>query len=414
MFVMACLYLPWRLIVSPKYAHNLRERFGFIHIDKQEQGAIWIQAVSVGETMAARPLIDALRRDYPHTPLVLSNTTLTGAVRSSQLYPDLTRIFFPWDFKHVARRTLRRMRPRVLMLMETEIWPCLIAECARENIPVLLLNARMSARSMRNYMRFKPFIAQVLGQLPMVAAQNTRSARRFEMLGARPDRISMCGNLKFDSGLSKARQTRAAVLRQRYRGRLIWVAGSTHTGEELIVLKAASMLWEQFPDMLLVLAPRHPERFKEVAALCAAQGHDVMLHSVANSGHLGSRLLMLDEMGLLEDYLAAADVAFIGGSLSSVGGHNMFEAAIYGVPVVCGPHLFNFEEAAKILLNCGSMLLVEDAQTLAARVGYWLANKPERKRAGRAGADAASRQRGALSRHMHVIRPFLEGVAPIS
>ena len=394
------------------------ERFGFIQINSASQGAIWIQAVSVGETVATKPLINQLRRDHPRIPLILSNTTLTGASRSALLYPKLLRIFFPLDFKHAVRRVLRRMRPRMLILMETELWPNLIAECARANIPVLLLNARLSARSVRKYVRFKPLIGEVLTQVSAIAAQNERSAKRFLALGVDPAKISVCGNLKFDMDISHSRQERARALRQQYSGKLIWVAGSTHAGEEDIILKAALKLWKTFPNMLLILAPRHPERFREVTALCATQVKEASSFNAGKQFDPSLKLLVLDEMGLLEDYLAAADVAFIGGSIIPSGGHNIFEAAIYSVPIVCGPHLFNFETSAKILLNSGSLVITHDADAMVTQLTHWLANESDRIRVGRAGANAAQTQRGALDKHITVVvsclknRPILREKMP--
>lgn len=407
MFCLACIYFPWRLLSAPKYRHRLIERFGFINVPKKYHGAIWIHAVSVGETMAAIPLIKRLQIDYPNVPMILSNTTITGAERSAHLYPELPRIFFPWDFKHAVRRTLSHLRPRLLILLETELWPNLIEACSNSGVPVLLLNGRMSARSARGYGRFQPLSAEIFGQLSAIAAQTASSARRFRALGAPSSKISVCGNLKFDTGISEERRARARALREHYNNRMLWVAGSTHAGEEKIVLAAASLLWKTFPELLLVLAPRHPERFGEVDALCRAQTDGVLRYSAREMGQQSCKVLVLDEMGRLEDFLAAADVAFIGGSLVPVGGHNMFEAAAYGVPVLCGPHLFNFEDAAMLLRNCGALVLVRHAQALARKIAYWLDNESARKSVGLTAADVAASQRGALDKHMATIASFL-------
>lgn len=407
LFVSACIYLGRRALFHREYRHRMAERFGFINIGERHRNGIWIHAVSVGETMAAMPLVARLQRQYPDIPLVLSSTTLTGAARVRQYYPQLPHIFFPWDFRHAVRRVLSRLRPRMLILLETEIWPNLIEECAHREIPVLLLNARMSARSARRYGYFQPLSAEVLGSLSAVGVQNRVSANRFEQLGLARSRMSLCGNLKFDTVAIQPPPERSQLLQYSYDFDWLWVSGSTHAGEEKIILEAASLLWQSFPGMLLVLAPRHPERFEEVHALCCEQNVAVSRYSLRDTYIPHARILLLDKMGCLADFLAVSDVAYIGGSLVPVGGHNMYEASAHGVPVLCGPHLFNFEEIARLLSDSGSLIVVHNATELAREISSLLDDGAKRELVARAAVEALASQGGALDKHMELLAPFL-------
>ena len=384
-------------------APRLAQRFGFGPPVPGEP--LWIHAASVGEMRPAGALVSAVRARWPDLPILVTAFTPTGAARAVTLGSDVTVRYLPYDLPGPVRRFLERTRPRLAIILETELWPTLYGHCRRRGIPLIIASARLSSRSARRYRRFGALFRTAL-RGAIVAAQSEADAERFRAIGAEADRTQVTGNLKFDCALPPDIGARGGRLRERYApGRPLWVAGSTHEGEEAVVIAAHRRVREVLPEALLVLAPRHPQRFESVAAALAAQGVACVRHSrspdAAASAH--AAVVLLDTLGELLDFYAAADAAFVGGSLSPVGGHNLLEPAALGLPIATGPHQFNAADVAQLLLASGAARLVHDAQELTECLITWLAEPGERARIGALGRSAVADNRGALERLLALI-----------
>jgi 3-deoxy-D-manno-octulosonic-acid transferase len=394
------------------YWRNFGERFGF---GSPAAGApIWVHAVSVGEVQAAAALVGALRERYPETPVLVTTFTPTGAARARAALRDTAEVrYLPFDLPGSVRRFLDRTHPRLAVIMETELWPNLYRQCRRRRIPLVIASARLSRRSTERYRRLGALFRETVAGGVVVAAQGEGDAERFRALGAAAERTYVTGNLKFDFALPADILARGARLRERYaRGRSVWVAGSTHGGaEEEAVIEAHRRIGSAHPGALLVLAPRHPNRFAEVAAWLERQGISVIRRSASSAEELtpqGRDVLLLDTLGELLDFYAAADVAFVGGSLAPTGGHNLLEPAALGLPVLTGPNNSNGEDVARLLLDCGAAKIVHNAEELAARVTELFSSPPLRAEIGERGRAAIERNRGALEKLLHLIAPLLQ------
>jgi 3-deoxy-D-manno-octulosonic-acid transferase len=360
-------------------------------------GALWIHAVSVGEMRAAQPLINALRDTYPGAPVLLTCMTPTGRATAEALYGHFARIvYLPYDYAGLMRRFLRRMQPRVGILMETELWPNLIHAAAREDVPLVLANARLSARSARGYARLRGLTRACLERVAVVAAQAEADAARLRSLGAMT--VHVTGNLKFDIAPPPDQLERGAAWKAKWGQRPVLLAASTREGEEVPLLRAFAAVAPA--DLLLVVVPRHPQRFDEVAALIESAGLPVQRRSALDGMDLkpDTRVLLGDSLGELFAYYAACDVAFVGGSLQPLGGQNLIEAASVGRPVLVGPHTFNFEEATRLAIEAGAALRVSDAAELMENALKLLNDAPACARMGEAGMAFAARHRGAAAR----------------
>lgn len=407
------LRLFWRGYRNPAYLERWPERIGLWRRPLRPVD-LWIHAVSVGEVQAMQPLIRELLGREPAMELVVSTTTPTGARRLRELFGErVQHVFTPYDLPWIMRRFLNRVRPRMVLVVETEIWPNMLAVCAEREIPVILANARMSPRSARGYARVGGFTAQTLGRFARIAAQSQPDAERFIQLGAAADRVRVTGSIKFDVRLPASLRDRAEVLRRDWGvNRPVWVAASTHEGEEEPLLVVQRRLRQQFADVLLVLVPRHPERFDRVAALVRREGLAMVRRSEAPVCDADYSVYLLDSMGELPLFLAAADAAFIGGSLVPVGGHNLLEAAALAVPAAIGPHCFNFAEITRLLVAEEGAVLVKDAEALAPLLEAWLSDAAERARIGENGAAFVARNRGALQRLLALLDSELEHAKP--
>ena len=402
--------LLWRGLRDRSYWDNFGERFGF-GVRAAPHG-VWLHAVSVGEVQACAPLVSALARRHPGVPLTVTTFTPTGAARARALFGNLAHVrYVPYDLPGAVRRFFRRVQPRLAVIFETELWPNLYRECGRRRIPLVLASARISARSAGRYQRLGTLFRETLARTVLVAAQGAGDAERFRALGADPASTHVTGNIKFDFELPRDIAARGARLRAQYAdGRPLWVAGSTHGGiEEQAVLEAQRRVRTEHPGALLVLAPRHPPRFDEVAQALHASGVSFVRRSAAaatvTSG--ACEVLLLDSLGELLDFYAAADVAFVGGSLVTVGGHNLLEPAALGVPILTGPHHHNSEEIARLLIARGAAQVVHDGAELGGRVSALLADAAERERMGAAGRASVDSNRGALAKLLALIEPLL-------
>ncbi len=401
------LRLYWRGRGDPGYRQRWAERLGYV--SPIPTGCLWIHAVSVGETRAALPLIHALQACYPQVPLLVTTTTLTGSRQVRDALGDTVyHSYAPYDLPDAIRRFLQRTQPCLVVIMETELWPNWLHRCAVAGIPVLIANARLSERSARGYGRIRSLTAAMLRDVTLIAAQAEADAERFRELGA--PHVHTVGNLKYDLALPAGLLEQGRRLRQELFGesRPVWIAASTHAGEEEQLLRALSLIRQRWPELLLVLVPRHPERFESVAALCQQQGYQLVRRSEQCTCNADIAVFLGDSMGELLLFYAAADVAFVGGSLVPTGGHNVLEPALLGLPVLFGPHMFNFTEIAKRLLAAEAAWRVTDTEALAMALDRLLSDPKYCKVAGERGKAMVESNRGALSRVMKLIRLMLE------
>lgn len=383
-------------------AERPRERLGFVAPDTRRP--LLVHCVSVGETIAAQPLLAALLARGE--ALWVTSTTLTGAERVRHVFGErVRRSFLPVDTPDAVARFLARVNPRALLLIETEIWPNLVHAARKRGIPVVLVNARLSEKSARGYARFAWLTRPALAQFTAVLAQADADAGRFRLLGA-PE-VLQTGNLKFDVAHDAGLASRAAELRSAWGRRLVWLAASTHERDEEAVLAAHGALRARFPDLLLVLVPRHPERFDAVAARAARAGFGCARRSAGERVTDMTAVYLGDTMGELPLLYATSDVAFVGGSFSGTGGHNMLEPASLGLPVVTGPSLYNFQSVSDALVAAGAQRVAGDDRELAETVGHWLNDGDARRSAGQAGRDFVQRNRGALARSLAAIDKVL-------
>lgn len=379
----------------PGYRERIAERFGFYGA-REAAPRIWIHAVSVGETRAAAPIVDALAREHPGHRILLTHMTPTGWDTGVELFGDrVERAWLPYDYRRAARRFVRAFRPEYGLLLETEIWPRLLQECRAAGVPVVLANARMSERSARGYARFGGFIRDALRELRGIAAQTEADARRLRELGAA--NVVVTGNVKFDIEVPEEMAARGRELRARLgEARTVWVAGSTRDGEEALLLDALAAVEDA--RILLVLVPRHPERFDAVAALARERGHRVSRRSEGASVDAATRVVLGDSMGEMLAYYAAADVVIMGGSLLAFGSQNLIEPCAVGKPVILGPSSYNFEEAADQAIGAGGALRVADAaQAVAAALELSRDARRREEMGGKARAFVES-HRGAVRR----------------
>lgn len=392
------LRLFWRARRQPEYRQHLGERFGF-YPQPPLRDAIWVHAVSVGETRAAQPLVEALRQRWPERPILLTGMTPTGREAARQVFGDTVSIaYLPYDQNPAVDRFFDHFFPAVGILMETEIWPNLIAGAQRHGVPLILANGRLSARSARGYQRFSALAGPALRSLAGVAAQTEEDAGRFRQLGADP--VAVCGNIKFDVTPPAALLQLGQDWHSTIGNRPVWLAASTREGEEEAILAAFDEM--AIPDLLLVLVPRHPQRFDEVAAL-AGRGRRLIRRS-DGLPQAGTQVWLGDSMGEMAAYYALADLALIGGSLAPLGGQNLIEACACGCPVIAGPHTFNFAKATEDAIAAGAAMRIGGAEQLAVAVSRLLAGNRQELLAMRAAASAfATAHRGATGRTLEFI-----------
>jgi 3-deoxy-D-manno-octulosonic-acid transferase len=391
------------------YHRRWRERFGFFDAPGVK-GSLWVHAVSVGEVNAAEPLIKALREYYPHAPLVVTTVTPTGSERVRQLFGDsVYHVYLPYDLPFAVTRFLRRVRPLLAIIVETEIWPNLYFACRKRGIPLMIVNARLSERSLRGYKPLRSLVAGALGCVRQIAAQSRTDAERYRQLGATPEKIVVTGNLKFDMPVPYDAELKGEELRQQWGPlRPVWIAASTHEGEELPVLEAHLEVLTRWPDALLLIAPRHPERFKLVENSARSLGFSVGARSADRVPGASHQVFVIDAMGELMPFYAAADLAFVGGSLVPIGGHNVLEPAALSTPVLVGPHTFNFEEITLTLIQEGGAVRVGDAEELGATVLQLLRDRPRRQHMGMVARIVFDSERGAVKRVMGMIDNLLQ------
>lgn len=395
------LRLLWKSRLQPEYRRRIGERFGLVAPAAQGV-AVWVHAVSVGESLAALPLIEALIRRHGEGRVWVTTTTPTGSERvSAALGARVRHSYAPYDLPGAVARFLARAQPRQVVIMETELWPNLFRAIRRRGLPLLVANARLSPRSFRGYSRLRRSIGGVLADCTEVAAQSEADAGRFRSLGA--PRVSVMGNIKFDMSVPEPQLRLGHRMREALgTQRPVWIAASTHEGEESAALEAHRQLLQQLPDAALILVPRHPQRFADAARLLNHSGLRWLQRSERMPEAL-TQVYLGDSMGEMFAYFAAADLAFVGGSLAPVGGHNVLEPAALGLPVLFGPHMHNFIAARDLLLERQSAIAVADAAELARQLGLLFGDAARRARMGEAGRAAVEANRGALKRLLSLL-----------
>lgn len=405
------LRLLWRGLRAPAYWRRWPERFGFVPLAPTTAPVVWLHAVSVGEVQAAAPLVRALMARYPQHHFVLTTMTPTGAEQvQSRFGPGVTHCYVPYDLPGAVRRFLSRARPSAAIIMETELWPNIFHGCHERSIPLLLVNVRLSARSAAGYRRIRRLTAEMLGQARVIAAQTQADAERVIALGAEAARVRVTGSIKFNVNVPASLREEAAVLRRSLGAeRAVWIAASTRDGEEPMILEAYADVRRSLPQSLLVLVPRHPERFAKVAALCRKSGFNTLLRSELRSCDANTEVFIGDSMGELALLYAAADIAFVGGSLVPTGGHNMIEPAALGLPVIFGPYVFNFEEVSRLLCEAGAAVQVRNTEQLAAAVLNYLTDANLRHATGEKGKQLVQHSRGALGKVMAMVTQEIPG-----
>ena len=404
----AFIWFAWRAYRQTGAADKLGERLGSCPF-LQPGVAIWVHGASVGEIRAAAPLVQTLHRKFPERPILVTTFSATGRRHARQLFGDKVMVSLaPYDLPFFVSRFLQGTRPAVAVIMETEIWPNLYAACEKRGIPMLLVSARMSARSFETYSKYASLTRGALQRLKAVAAQSEADAARFRDLGAAPDRLSVMGNLKFDVQSGPDLKAAGQALRQRVFGSAgVLVAGSTREGEEPILLEAFRKLRQSQPNSVLVLAPRHPERAGTVTAAIGAAGFGFRRLSGGEAPVMPGEVLLVDVLGQLMKFYAAADVAFVGGTLAPVGGHNLLEPAAMGLPVLAGPHLENVKDVAQMLQEAGVLTPVTDADSIAAAAAWLLGNPGTRRSIGQVAEGKVLENRGALDRAVELVRAQL-------
>jgi len=418
-FVAAAPWFAYQALRYKKYVGSLGQRMGYLPVSFNMDGdpSIWIHAVSVGEVLTARPLIADLRKRYPLLKVFLSTTTMAGQQLARRSVPNVDEVFyFPFDLGVFVRRTLDLVRPRMFLMMETEIWPVVLRECRLRGVKTAVVNGRLSTRSFPRYRMVRPFMRRVLQDVDRFCVQSDESARRFVELGADPARVVVTGSLKFDS-LDPPGQVRARDRVLRYfrvpASRPIIVAGSTMKGEESAVLRAFRRVRATSPSALLVVAPRHPERFAEVTQLCQGEGwRTVRRTELAIDADPRADIIVLDTIGELASLYQLGTVVFVGGSLVPTGGHNVLEPAIFGKPIVFGPHMENFREIADTFVAAGAAVRLDDEGQLEEAFLDLLGDPVRRARLGAAARALVEANRGAKDKTMIVLEAMVQPVAP--
>lgn len=395
---------------APAYRKRWGERYGYYPSGlKLAPGGIMLHSVSVGETLAAIPLVRALRHRYPSLPITVTTMTPTGSERVMSAFgSDVQHVYLPYDLPDALARFLDKVDPKLVLIMETELWPNLISALHQRQIPLVIANARLSARSATGYAKLGKFISTLLGRITLIAAQNEEDGERFMALGAQRTQLSVTGSLKFDISVTPQLASKALTLRRQWAPhRPVWIATSTHDGEESAVLAAHQLLLKDFPDLLLILVPRHPERFPDAINLVRQAG---LSYTTRSSGEIPSgstQVVVGDTMGELMLLYGIADLAFVGGSLVERGGHNPLEPAAHAIPVLMGPHIFNFKDICARLNEANGLITVTDESSLAKAVSSLLKDEDYRNYHGRNAVEVLYQNQGALQRLLQLLEPYL-------
>ncbi len=393
------LRLFWRGIKAPDYRHRWLERFACYN-NKLPTDVIWFHAVSVGEAEALFPLVRQIQQQHPAIPLLITTTTPTGSARVKAVMKDtVSHVYLPYDLPDAVKRFMHCFKPRLAVIVETEIWPNLFSYCGENNIPLCMINARLSEKSSRRYQKIPSFIAPVLARVKLIAAQSQDDADRFIAIGAKTETVKTFGNIKFDVEIPQAIIEQGSQLKTELFGnRFVWLIASTHKHEEAIFLSLYQDIKQRIPELLLVIVPRHPERFSEVKTLTEQQGLTLVTRTSGASCRQASDVYLLDTMGELKMFYAAADIAFVGGSMVNTGGHNILEPVAIGVPTLFGPYMSNFKQIAENILKQDAAIQCQNSKAITAAI-YLLHEDPVyRKNLAEKGRQFISRNQGVITK----------------
>lgn len=391
----------------PAYGQRLLERLGYVRQFSTQDQCIWFHAVSLGESLTAIPLIKKAIEHYPNRQIVVTNMTPTGSeqIRKAFTPEQVYNCYLPYDVPHLMRRFFCRIKPTVAILLETELWPNVLSQCKKRRIPVLLTNARLSARSAKGYAYFGSVMRKMLSQLSYVAAQAQADGDRFLKLGLDQEKLRITGSVKFDLDISENIIQKGKQLREQLGvNRPVWIAASTHEGEEEYILKTHQQLLEKFPQALLVLVPRHPDRFEKVAQLIKQEKFSSARRSVGDEIDAQTQVYLGDTLGEMLVYFAASDIAFMGGSFVSTGGHNMLEPAALSKPVLSGPHVFNFAQIAAQLEQAGALEIVDSSEMLTQKLSELFHQPDLAQKMGVHGLEVLNANRGAADKQFDLIK----------
>ncbi|MCV9379535.1 MULTISPECIES: lipid IV(A) 3-deoxy-D-manno-octulosonic acid transferase [Hafnia] len=393
---------------APAYRKRWAERYGFCS-NKMLSGGIMLHSVSVGETLAAIPLVRALRHRYPTLPITVTTMTPTGSERVQSAFgKDVQHVYLPYDLPGSINRFLDRVNPKLVLIMETELWPNLITALNKRQIPLVIANARLSARSAKGYAKLGSFIRDILRRITLIAAQNQEDGERFISLGLKPSQLAVTGSLKFDISVTPQLAAKAVTLRRQWAPhRQVWIATSTHEGEEAILIDAHKQLLEHFPELLLILVPRHPERFNDAIKLTQQADLSYITRSSGEIPSAKTQVVIGDTMGELMLLYGIADLAFVGGSLVERGGHNPLEPAAHAIPVLMGPHTINFKDICARLEQADGLITVTDAASLVKEITTLLTDEDYRSYYGRHAVEVLYQNQGALQKLLHLLEPYL-------
>ncbi|WP_414716500.1 lipid IV(A) 3-deoxy-D-manno-octulosonic acid transferase [Tatumella sp. UBA2305] len=393
---------------APAYRKRWAERYGFCEGKVRPEGIV-LHSVSVGETLAAVPLVRALRYRYPTLPITVTTMTPTGSERAQSAFgKDVDHVYLPYDLPGATHRFLNTVRPRLVIIMETELWPGLIHILHQRKIPLVIANARLSERSFRGYQKLGRFMQKLLQSITLIAAQNAEDGERFVALGLKRSHLAVTGSLKFDISVTPELAAKAITLRSQWAPhRPVWIATSTHDGEETIVLESHRQLLKQFPDLLLILVPRHPERFADAKALTQRAGLSFISRSSGDVPSASTQVVIGDTMGELMLLYGIADLAFVGGSLTERGGHNPLEPAAHAIPVLMGPHTWNFKDICSKLEEAQGLITVTDSTSLTREVSTLLQDDDYRRYYGHHAVEVLRQNQGALQRLLELLEPNL-------
>ncbi|ANO52233.1 lipid IV(A) 3-deoxy-D-manno-octulosonic acid transferase [Woeseia oceani] len=403
------LYWVVRGVFDRSYWDRVGQRFGFGYPQLGE-GSVWLHAVSVGEVQASAPLVRTLLTQFPNRQLLLTTVTPTGAAHARSLFGDrIVHCYIPFETPDAVARFFNAVKPAFTLIMETEIWPNLYRACGTRKIPLILVSARISPNSVGKYRRLLPLFRETLSHGILIAAQSQADADRFLSLGASKERTWVTGNIKFDIQMPDDLPTNGRALRQvLWPERPVWIAASTHDGEEAAVIDAHQEVLKTHPEALLVLVPRHPQRFAGVAGYLERRQIAFVTRTSGQDCTADSTVFLLDTMGELPLFYAASDLAFVGGTLVPVGGHNLLEPASLAVPVVTGPHLFNTQEIADMFAAVGASLVVNDAMELGKAISTLLADREQAAAQGAKGLEIVANNRGSLKKLLVLLTPLLK------
>ena len=391
------------------YRRRWQERFGFFKWKEEGKPVLWIHAVSVGEVNAAKPIITKLQEQYSRYQILVTTVTPTGAYTLEQYFgEEIKHLYLPYDLPFSVNQFLQQIKPSVLITMETEIWPNLYQSCHNNKIPILIVNARLSEKSSKGYRLVSTLMKQTLEKVNVIAAQTDSDAERFISFGAVKDKVVVAGNLKFDVSIPHSVTEQAESLKRYFSvNRPVWIAASTQEGEEEIILQAHKEVLQKYPEAILILAPRHPDRVNKVASLCDAVNLKFIKRTDQRSFSSEHSVFILNTLGELQLHYAASQIAFVGGSLVNTGGQNMMEPASLGLPVISGPYTYNFTEVTRLLKENDALSVVSNADELASEVCLMLSDANHRHNMGEKGRKVIEESKGNIKRLMEVIEPYL-------